>query len=439
MGEQMKAFIVFTISIFAFIVFTPDFAWSQQPSSNAAAEQAAQHTAAEVTPLMDLIDEVRAKSPEIMAATHAYRAARNVPRQAGALPDTTVVAQQLSVGSPRPFAGYTNNNFAYIGLGISQEIPYPGKRRLRAEVASREADSAQAQVEAVNRNVIERLKTTYFHLAYIQQALAILQKDDQLLGELEQITESRYRVGQGNQQEVLKAQLQHTRLLQQIAMEHREEGELQAQLKQLLDREQESADIITAALSPRTITYTPTQLFQLARKQSPEIGSREAMLKRAQSQVKLARKEFRPDFDLQYMYQNTDRKFPDYYMLTFGVHLPNRGRRRAELAEAQEDQERADQELQGEIQSRMADIQEQLVVVRTSEEQLKIYKEGLIPQAQAEFRSALAAFQSNRQDFAMLLSSFLDVLSLETDYQRELADHESALARIESLTGVTLP
>ena len=222
-------------------------------------------------------------------------------------------------------------------------------------------------------------------------------------------------------------------------MSRREEGQLEAQLKQLLGRDQDSADIVAEPLTERTLTYSSPQLLQFAREQNSDIHSQEAMLKQAQSQVALAHKEFLPDFNLQYMYQNTDRKFRDYYMLTFGVTLPNRGRRRAELAEAQEKQERANQELRAEIQGQTGELQRQIVAAQTSSEQLKIYKEGLIPQAAATFSSALAAYQANRQDFQTLLSSFLDALDLDLQYQRELADHEAALARIEALTGVTLP
>lgn len=76
---------------------------------------------------------------------------------------------------------------------------------------------------------------------------------------------------------------------------------------------------------------------------------------------------------------------------------------------------------------------------QTSGEQLKIYHEGLIPQAEATYRAALASYQANRQDFGTLLSSFRDLLDFEEQYQKELSEHESALARLESLTGVSLP
>jgi isopenicillin N synthase-like dioxygenase len=84
-------------------------------------------------------------------------------------------------------------------------------------------------------------------------------------------------------------------------------------------------------------------------------------------------------------------------------------------------------------------VQDQYVMAKTSAEQLRIFREGLMPQAEATFRAAMAAYQANRQDFETLLSSFRDALDFEEQYQKELSEHESALARLESLTGVTLP
>ena len=137
--------------------------------------------------------------------------------------------QHFSVGSPRPFAGYSNSEFAYVGFGASQDIPYPGKRDLRARVAEHEADFMEAQTDSVRRMVVGSLKLVYFRLAYFQQTLGVLQRSDELLNQVQQAAEARYRVGQGNQQDVLKAQLQHTKILQEIAHHHQEEGLLEVQ------------------------------------------------------------------------------------------------------------------------------------------------------------------------------------------------------------------
>jgi len=87
------------------------------------------------TSLQSLIAEARQNNAAIKAAESAIRTSRYMPNQASALPDTEVMVQHFTVGSPRPFAGYSNSDFAYIGFGASQELPYPGKRALRANVA----------------------------------------------------------------------------------------------------------------------------------------------------------------------------------------------------------------------------------------------------------------------------------------------------------------
>jgi outer membrane protein TolC len=386
--------------------------------------------------LKELIREAEQNNPEIAAAERGYAAATHVAPQESALPATQFTVQQFSVGSPRPFAGYTNSDFAYVGLGVSQEIPYPGKRGLRAQVANREADVRHIQIESMRRTVTDKLKAVYFRLAYLQQTLWVLQRNDQLLKDVEQIVEARYRVGQGNQQEILRAQLQHTKILQEITMHHRQVGQLEAQLKQLLNRSPDTPDIQAEPLAARALNHNASELFDLVKQQNPDVQVQQAMLNKTESQIALAKKEFRPDFGVQYTYENTDRKFRDYYMASFSITLPNRGRRKAELAEAEANRDQVNKQLEAEVQRRLAEVKGQLVVAQTSEEQLKIYKDGLIPQSDATFRSALAAYQANRQDFQTLLSSFMDVLNLQLEYQRELADHEIALARLENLTGV---
>jgi outer membrane protein TolC len=407
---------------------------SSPPESSGMAEHAGKPT-----PLRELIQEAEQKNPQIAASFHAWQASRSVPKQVSAQPETQLSVQQFSVGSPRPFAGYSNSDFAYIGFGASQDIPYPGKRQLRAQVAEHEAASMEARTDSVRRTVVGNLKMVYFRLAYIQQTLGVLQRSDELLNQVQEASEARYRVGQGNQQDVLKAQLQHTKILQEIAHHHQEEGLLEAQIKQVLGRPQESADIVAETLTIRRLPYSAAELLQKAREQNPDVHSKQASIRQQETQVELAHKNFRPDFNVQYTYEHTGSQTRDYYMATFGIRLPNRGRQKAELAEAQENQERARQELDAESQSVLSEVQQQFVRAKTSEDRLKIYSDGLVPQSEATFRSALSAYQSNKQDFESMLSGFLDVLNLDLEYRNELVEHESALAELERLTGVDLP
>lgn len=400
---------------------------------------AAVQVAVPATPLARLVEEAAASNPEVQAAEHGWRAAAEIPQQARALPETQLSIQELSVGSPRPLAGFNDSDFAYVGVGASQDFPYPGKRALRAKVAAHKAESLHEDASAVRRRVIEALKLAYYRLAYVQQTLGILASHDGLLRQIEQAVESRYRVGQGSQQDVLRAQLQHTRILREVALHHQEERQLQVQLKQTLNRPQTAPEIVAEPLIPSVLQHGEADLLQQAEAQNPDLRSRRESLRGMQAQVELAGREFRPDFNVQAMVQHTGSQFRDYYMANFGIRLPNRGRRVAELAAAEEDRARAELELQADARRVGSEIAQQLALLRGSEERLKIYQEGLMPQAEATLQAGIAAYQSNRLDFATLLGSFLDVLSLNLERRGELADHESTLARLERLTGAPLP
>src|SRR5215467_13666030 len=108
--------------------------------------------------LQALIAEARQNNAAIKVAQRAVDTSRYGPAQASALPETEVMVQHFTVGSPRPFAGYSNSDFAYVGFGASQELPYPGKRGLRANVAQHEIAISGAEKNTVVWDVLTRLK-----------------------------------------------------------------------------------------------------------------------------------------------------------------------------------------------------------------------------------------------------------------------------------------
>jgi cobalt-zinc-cadmium efflux system outer membrane protein len=394
-----------------------------------------------ITPLSELLAEAEKNNPQIEAARQGWQAAKQVPTQVSTLPDPQFNLQHVSVGSPRPFAGYTNSDFAYLGFGVSQDIPYPGKLRLKGEIAKRDADVSQQQVESVRRAVLAGLKGAYFQLAYLSKTLTILEQDGELLKQVEQAADARYRSGMGTQQDVLQAQLQKTKLLREIAMHHLQVGKLEAQLKQLLNRSQESPDIETADLLETPLVQTYSDLLAAAQIQNPEIAGAQKMIERQSLQVDLARKDFYPDFNVQYMWQRTDpAQFRAYYMLSVGIKVPiyRSRKQRPELAQAEWEKVRAGSELQVQSQQLASELRTQYVIVQQTSELLKIHREGLSPQARSEFQSGLAAYQSNKQDFQAVLTAFLDVLHLDEDYWQNVAEYETAIARLEQLTGLSL-
>ena len=392
------------------------------------------------TPLSELLKEAEQNNPQIQAARQGIRAAREVPAQVTALPDPMFQIQQVNVGSPRPFAGYTNSEFAYVGLGASQDFPYPGKLRLRGEIAKREADIAGSRADSVSLGVLAEIKTAYYQLAYLAQTLTILENDREILKQVELAADARYRSGMGNQQDILQAQFQQTKLLRDISMHHLEVGKLQARLKQLVSRSQTSADIDPVPLRESPFEMPFEGILAAAQSQNPELAVMQHTIDRQALQVDAARKDFKPDFNVQAMWQRTDpTQFRAYYQITFGVKFPlHYAKQRAELAQAQSELSRARSDRLAQSQQLAADLREQYLIAEQSAELLKINREGLIPEARTALQAGLASYQNNRQDFQALLTSYLDILRLEQENLQTLADHETAIARLEQMTGLSL-
>ena len=392
------------------------------------------------TPLSELLKEAGQNNPQIQAARQGIRAAREVPAQVTALPDPMFQIQQVNVGSPRPFAGYTNSEFAYVGLGASQDIPYPGKLRLRGEIAKRDADIAGSRADSVSLDVLAEIKTVYYQLAYLAQTLTILENDREILKQVELAADARYRSGMGNQQDILQAQFQQTKLLRDISMHHLEVGKLQARLKQLVSRSQTSPDIDPVPLRESPFEMPFEGILAAAQSQNPDLAVMQHTIDRQALQVDAARKDFKPDFNVQAMWQRTDpTQFRAYYQITFGVKFPlHYAKQRAELAQAQAELSRARSDRLAQSQQLAADLREQYLIAEQSAELLKINREGLIPEARTGLQAGLASYQNNRQDFQALLTSYLDILRLEQENLQTLADHETAIARLEQMTGLSL-
>ncbi len=390
------------------------------------------------TPLATLISEAQSSNTQISAADHAWKAARHVAEQVTILPDPQFTVQSFSVGSPKPFAGFSNSDFAYVGFGASQELPYAGKLRLKGEAANREADIQQTQTDLVRASITDRLKGAYLRLAYLDATLAILGRNDAVLKPMIETALSRYSLGQGSQAEVLKAQIEHTKILREVTMHHQEMGQLQANLKELLHRSQSSPDIVPEPLSLSPLRLTSEELQNLIPSHNPAVSVTTAGVGKQDAQLKSALRDGKPDFNVGYMFQQTGGGYRDYYMLTVSMRLPRRKRVEASVAEAAESLERSKQELDSQVQQQLAEVQKQYIAVTNTAELITEYQDGLLPQARAAFQAEQATYQSGKQAFAPVLSSLLDVLTFEHDYQQALLDHETALARLETLTGAQL-
>jgi outer membrane protein TolC len=258
---------------------------------------------------------------------------------------------------------------------------------------------------------------------------------------MEQAAEVKYRSGMGNQQEVLQAQLEQTKLLREITANRLEAGKLQAELKQLLGRLQTSPDLVTEEISETSLTRSFDELLSAAQSNNPQVSGALKTVDRQQVAIGIAKKDFYPDFNAQFMWQRTDpSQFRAYYQFTVGARIPiyRKRKQQPELTQAEIDKSRAQSEVEAQLQAVSSTLRQQYVAVEKFAELLKMYRDGLLPQAKAALEAGFAAYESNRQDFETLLASFLDVLKLDEEYWQTLSEHEAALGQIEELTGVSL-
>src|ERR1019366_2601639 len=158
------------------------------------------------TSLSSLLAEGESQNAQVSSAGHAWQASTHCAQEATTLPDPQLTVQNLSVGSPKPWAGFSNSDFAYVGFGASQDLPFPGKLRARGAAAEREAEAQKAQIDVVRTNIKDQVKAAYLRLAYLHQTIDLLDRNSNVLDTLIQTEVSRYSVGQGSQADILRAQ-----------------------------------------------------------------------------------------------------------------------------------------------------------------------------------------------------------------------------------------
>jgi cobalt-zinc-cadmium efflux system outer membrane protein len=431
-------------NLFAAAILTniPSLGNAQASSALATQQDIAQpggviETRASSDRLRALVDEASSCSPVVLAARSHWQAQTKVPIQASTLPDPQVSLQHFTVGSPQPFSGYESSDFYYTGLGVSQDIPGPGKLRLQKSEAEQDAEYAMHRYESAKREVEEKVKEIYFELFYHRKMLTILDSNQDELEQILRIADTRYRLGQGLQQDLIKAQLQTTEILKEHAMHHQEEDQKQLELKQLLGRDPDSRNIEIGEIEATHLQLDSSQLAQLAGSGSPNLAADRAVEARSAEALKLAHLGYWPDFIVGYSYEKTGPGFHDYYMLTLGAKVPLYFWRKQTPAieQAALEAESAREQTQATQLQVSSDAESSLVAMRTAERIISIYRDGLIPQGEMSQASTLAAYRVGKVEFQTLLSSVLDLRNLRQEYYRSLTDHEIAIAKIQQIVG----
>jgi outer membrane protein TolC len=378
------------------------------------------------------------RNPEIQAARHAVEAKRARIPQAGAWPDPTVSLSYAGNALP-PFTVMRADPSSVRQLMAEQTIPYPGKTHLRTEIAAREADAETLAYEAVGRRVAGEAKQAYFDLAYVDQGLGIFERRQELLERIEQVTEIRYSVGKAAQQDILRAQLEISRLAARRTLLDQQRRTLEAQINSLRNVSIDSLLGETTEVRPSAFAYTQDELQAAAQANYPVLKQRRTVVDQNRLSIDLARKDVRPDFTVGYSYMQRDG-LPDMYGITLSTSLPLFRHRKQDMAiaEAAANLESARQMEASELTLLRYQVKQDFLEVQASEQLLKLYSQGILKQSSLTFESSISSYETGGVDFLNVLSNFLAVIDSELDQHEQVRNHEKALARLEEVTGLNL-
>lgn len=403
----------------------------QSPSSS-------NHTAqgSEVT-LQDLVGIALAQNPAIKSAAERFQAQRARAPQARSLPDPMVSGGWM--GNIAPFSVQKGDPSSYRGLTVSQGLPFPGKLGLRGKIADREAEAGRWEYEQTERQVVADVKAAYYAYFYDTKAIQITEKDKDLLGKLESIAEARYRVGKGIQQDVLRAQIEVSRIDQKLIILRQEERRARVRLNTLLNQDPESPLPLPAMVKPADFQHSLDELYAMAHENDPGLERDKRMIESNQFAVNLAQKAYEPDFDVAYTYEQRP-DMQDMHGVMVGVNIPIffRSKQREGVIEASHGLNAARHEFDDRLTSINFEIKQQYLAATASRDLMNLYSKAIVPQSSLALESSMSSYEVGKVDFLSMLDNFIYVLDYEVNYYQELSNFETALARLEPLVNTDL-
>ena len=396
--------------------------------------------------LTALVEAALANNPELKASESRWQMFASKVKQAGALDDPMVMLKVQNTPAREPFVFNKDTQSAKV-IGISQQLPFWGKRGLRRDVARYEADSYHWAFEERKLELTRMIKESYYQIWAVDKGLEIVSKNLRILTDFVTITELKYSVGQGVQQDIFKAGLEKSKMLDMQITLQQQRKSLEATFNYLLCRPGNTPVGPVADFTLPFITLSREQLNETAIEQRPQIKSLSSLENKAEASRRLARKEFYPDFNLSAEYMIRDAvstemaSDPGDNMVSIGVtfNLPVQQRKRqAMVAESTFEKSMATEELNALKNSISYTINENLAQLERRRKLVELYKGGLIPQAAQSLESALIGYRVGKVDFLTLLDSRMNLFNLERELYESQADYMRKLAQLEAAIGTDL-
>jgi outer membrane protein TolC len=379
--------------------------------------------------LASLIAELEGVNPEIKAARQRWEAAKAVVPQVQALPDPRLQFgyQRMPMTDPLQGAMY----------GFGQEIPFPGKLSLKGEVAQREAERMEQEFNATRLRLVATLKEGYFTLHFVHKSIEIVERNKALLLQFEKTAKARYSVGQAAQQDVFRAQLEISRVLDRLAVLDQQKESLHAAINRLVNRPPAGPLGTPDEIHTTILTIPLQELSERADAFSPALLATAKGIDRSERSVSLAKRQYYPDFDITALGLRNDRINDNGYQVMVGIKIPlfYETKQKQGVREAMAGLEGAREEFAATRQDLLFQVKDGFVQAQRAERLITILRDAIIPQATLALQAAQAGYGVGKVDFLTLLNSLLTLQDSQLELHGEMVNHEKALARLEAVTG----
>jgi outer membrane protein, heavy metal efflux system len=377
--------------------------------------------------LQGLVDEALARNPQLVAARELEQAAAARPGQAGSRPGPTVGVFYQNDGLA-PSLG--REQMTMLGISAGQEIPYPGKLGLRRQVAQADAELAAFDVQRVRLSLVASVKRAYYGLVLARGLAGLALEHRKVWDEVRETARVRYASAVGSQQEMLRAQVEGTRLNAIHAQHHAEARARLAEINSLLGRPPDTPVETPAVLAIAAESRAPEEIVAAAEAASPELKAAERAIARDQHALDLARLESKPDFNVEGA-AITRGGLPPMWQASAKVLLPSRARARGAVAEAQARLAASNANVE-DVHLRLRSAVEQRLALLDAVSAIEAtYREGLLPQGDVAVQSAIATYAAGQGSQIAVLDAEAAVLEDRTDYLRVVAAHAIERARLD--------
>lgn len=402
----------------------------------------------EVNPLVlkehSAVEVAVSDNPNLAEVQERYKALLEVPSQVGALPDPMVSLNAMNF--PTDSFDRDQEPMTQLQVGISQVIPFPGKLGLKEEAAAYDAKAAGHSVDEVRLQLVKNVKSKWWQLYYLDRALDTVKNNQVLLRQFITVAQTKYETGKGLQQDVLLAQLELSRLMDQEIQLSAIRRNQAIKLNILMDRPANDVVVLpdqVSKLMPALVDESA--LYLQAESSRPLLKKMETKIEAAESRLDLAKRDYYPNFKLGVTYGDRTGDNPppmggsrsDFFSVMVGVKIPLYSGRKQSKAVSQRSSELQMNHyaLLDEKGMVMAAISSAVTDYQEAKQQFSLYGSGIVPQAQQTVQSMLAGYQVSEVDFLNLVRSQMTLFNYELQYWKALSDAKQALVRLEAAVG----